>query len=238
MQTVIALTDNNKIFSELFYYSTLYGYRFAITGSAEEALALFAQYRPAMLVADCSDKEQHFLKFARQLSPGLAVIAICDGGADEDVVVEAYKNGADSVLRLQCGSREFYYRLTNLIRLLNLGTGQDKVQVITLGGLKIYPQNNQVMLGGEFIPLTGTEFKLLLLFVQRINRLVTLDELHRLMYETEELQYTSRALSVHISKLRHKLKLADIPELELKNIHGKGYRLIYTGSSRNGENYE
>ena len=215
MNNVIALTNDSKIFSDLFYYSTLYGYRFKITGSTEEALAYFVQQRTSLFVVDCSDTEQRFLKFARQLAPGLAVMAICGGGVDEEPAIQAFKNGADSVLRLPCGSREFYYRLRNFLRLLNLNTGQESVQFITLGPLKIYPQNNQVILGDDFVPLTSTEFKLLM--------------------ETDELQYTSRVLGVHISKLRRKLKLADIEELDLKNIHGKGYCLTYTGGSRNGD---
>ena len=235
MQSIIALTNDNKTFTDLFYYCTLYGYRFKITGSTEEALAYFAQHRTSLFVVDCSDTEQRFLKFARQLAPGLAVMAICGGGVDEEPAIQAFKNGADSVLRLPCGSREFYYRLRNFLRLLNLNTGQESVQFITLGPLKIYPQNNQVILGEDFVPLTSTEFKLLMLFINKLNQQVSLEELYRLMYETDELQYTSRVLGVHISKLRRKLKLPDIEELDLKNIHGKGYCLTYTGGSRNGD---
>lgn len=235
MNNVIALTNDSKTFGDLFYYSTLYGYRFKITGSTEEALAYFVQQRTSLFVVDCSDTEQRFLKFARQLAPGLAVMAICGEGVDEEPAIQAFKNGADSVLRLPCGSCEFYYRLRNFLRLLNLNTGQESVQFITLGPLKIYPQNNQVILGDDFVPLTSTEFKLLMLFINKLNQQVSLEELYRLMYETDDLQYTSRVLGVHISKLRRKLKLADIEELDLKNIHGKGYCLTYTGGSRNGD---
>ncbi len=236
MNNVIALTNDSKIFSDLFYYSTLYGYRFKITGSTEEALAYFVQQRTSLFVVDCSDTEQRFLKFARQLAPGLAVMAICGGGVDEEPAIQAFKNGADSVLRLPCGSREFYYRLRNFLRLLNLNTGQESVQFITLGPLKIYPQNNQVILGDDFVPLTSTEFKLLMLFINKLNQIIASEELYLRMYETDELQYTSRVLGVHISKLRHKLRLNDLPYLQLANIHGKGYSLKYTPETENRNN--
>lgn len=235
MKNVIALTNDNKIFSDLFYYSTLYGYRFKITGSTEEALAYFALHRTFLFVVDCHDTGQEFLKFTRRLSPAAAIIAVSSQD-DEEIAVQAFKNGADVFWRLPCSSREFYYRLQNFIRLLNLNTGKDKVQSITLGKLKIYPQNNQVMLGDEFIPLTVTEFKLLLLFVSRLNQIVPNEELYSLMYETEALQYTSRVIGVHISKLRRKLKLSEQPELDLKTIHGKGYSLKYTPETENRNN--
>lgn len=145
MKNVIALTNDNKIFSDLFYYSTLYGYHFKITVSIEEALAYFAQHRTSLFVVDCNDTGQEYLKFARRLSPAASIIAV-SSQADEEIAVQAFKNGADGFLRLPCSSREFYYRLQNFIRLLNLNTGKDKVQSITLGNIKIYPQNNQVML--------------------------------------------------------------------------------------------
>lgn len=139
-------------------------------------------------------------------------------------------------MRLPCGSREFYYRLVNFIRMLNLDTGMEKIQIITLGKLKIYPQNNQAMLDGEFIPLTATEFKLLILLVNKLNTTVTLEELYLALYDTENMQYTSRVVSVHISKLRHKLRLNDLPYLQLANIHGKGYSLKYTPETENRNN--
>lgn len=236
MQSIIALTNDNKTFTDLFYYCTLYGYRFKITGSTEEALAYFAQHRSSVFIVECSDMEQNFLKFARHLSPSLSVMAICDVGVDEEVAVLAFKNGADSVLRLPCGNREFYYRLRNFLRLLNLNTGQESVQFITLWPLKIYPQNNQVMFGDEFVPLTSTEFKLLMLFINKLNQIIASEELYLRMYETDELQYTSRVLGVHISKLRHKLRLNDLPYLQLANIHGKGYSLKYTPETENRNN--
>lgn len=97
MQSIIALTNDNKTFTNLFYYCTLYGYRFKITGSTEEALAYFAQHRSSVFIVECSDMEQNFLKFARHLSLSLSVMAICNGGVDEEVAVLAFKNGADSV---------------------------------------------------------------------------------------------------------------------------------------------
>lgn len=120
--------------------------------------------------------------------------------------------------------------------MLNLDTGMEKIQIITLGKLKIYPQNNQAMLDGEFIPLTATEFKLLILLVNKLNTTVTLEELYLALYDTENMQYTSRVVSVHISKLRHKLRLNDFPYLQLANIHGKGYSLKYTPETENRNN--
>ena len=177
MQTIIAIADNKEIFDNLFTYSILCGLRFKITCSSEEALNFFMENRTPLFIVECSDTNIGPLKFIKRLAPACAVFAVSKS-ADEEVAISALKNGAAQFLRLPCGSREFYYRLVNFIRMLNLDTGMEKIQIITLGKLKIYPQNNQAMLDGEFIPLTATEFKLLILLVNKLNTIVTLEELY------------------------------------------------------------
>ena len=174
MQTIIAIADNKEIFDNLFTYSILCGLRFKITCSSEEALNFFMENRTPLFIVECSDTNIGSLKFIKRLAPACAVFAVSKS-ADEEVAISALKNGAAQFLRLPCGSREFYYRLVNFIRMLNLDTGMEKIQIITLGKLKIYPQNNQAMLDGEFIPLTATEFKLLILLVNKLNTTVTLE---------------------------------------------------------------
>ena len=140
MQTIIAIADNKEIFDNLFTYSILCGLRFKITCSSEEALNFFMENRTPLFIVECSDTNIGPLKFIKRLAPACAVFAVSKS-ADEEVAISALKNGAAQFLRLPCGSREFYYRLVNFIRMLNLDTGMEKIQIITLGKLKIYPQN-------------------------------------------------------------------------------------------------
>lgn len=234
MQNIIALVRNKKIFAQLCGYSALYGFNFKITASTADVMAYYMEEKPQVFIAECRADDLAYLKFLRRLAPSVGILAISQDAGEESAVA-AFKNGAGYFLHLPCGSREFHYQLVNFIKLLNLNIGREQLHIIRLGRLKIYLQNNQVMLDNDFIPLTSTEFKLLTLFINNLNRTVSPEELYRLMYETEDLQYTSRVLAMHISKLRRKLKLNEMPDLKLATIHGKGYCLKYSGSNRNGE---
>ena len=96
-----------------------------------------------------------------------------------------------------------------------------------LGDLQIFLHNNQVMLKGELLPLTATEFKLLLVFAHNLNQIVTVDKLYQEVYPQSEIKYTSRALNMHISNLRRMLQLVEFAPLRLETRRGKGFGLFY-----------
>lgn len=102
-----------------------------------------------------------------------------------------------------------------------------------LGDLQIFLHNNQVMLKGELLPLTATEFKLLLVFAHNLNQIVTVDKLYQEVYPQSEIKYTSRALNMHISNLRHKLQLEEFAPLRLETRRGKGFGLFYNQPTAN-----
>ena len=83
------------------------------------------------------------------------------------------------------------------------------------------------MLKGKLVPLTATEFKLLLVFAHNLNKIITIDKLYQDIYPNSEIKYTSRALNMHISNLRHKLHLEEFSPLRLETRRGKGFGMFY-----------
>ena len=127
---------------------------------------------------------------------------------------------------IECGSVELYYQIKNFLRLTKQAN-QNNSKIMHLGDVQIYLHNNQVMLKGELLPLTATEFKLLLVFANNLNQIVTIDKLYQEVYPRSEVKYTSRALNMHISNLRHKLQLEEFAPLRLETRRGKGFGMFY-----------
>ena len=134
--------------------------------------------------------------------------------------------GADYLVHLPCGSVELYYQIKNFLRLTTQAK-KNNSKIMHLGDLQIFLHNNQVMLKGELVPLTATEYKLLLVFANNLNQIVTIDKLYQEVYPRSEIKYTSRALNMHISNLRHKLKLEEFATLRLETRRGKGFGMFY-----------
>ena len=224
MFTVLVFSKKPNLLQNLFVYSELFGLKFCITNSQESLLTDFVRYKPKLFIYECTNLQQNSLKFMHKLQTDIPIFAISNS-LKEGVAIQAFKNGAQYFLRLPCGSMEFYYHLTNFIKLTNLSAQYYAQQILSIGNLKIYLQNHQVIQDNEFIPLTNTEYKLLMLLVNKLNDTVSTNELYKAMYSSEELKYTSRVLQMHISKLRKKLKINEASPLKLKTIHGTGYCL-------------
>jgi len=100
---------------------------------------------------------------------------------------------------------------------------------MTLGPLTIYPGRYQISVGDNWIPLTPTEFDLLLYLAAHRGRVVPCFELVREVrgYTVDETE-AREVIRPHISNLRRKLeKAGQNPDLII-NVRGIGYRLTET----------
>ena len=223
MVKILIFSQRASQLEPLLNYSRLFSIDFLVAKSQEEVLSGFVRQQPQLLIAHTNGPHLQKLRFLHQLAPALPLLLFTERQL-EDTTIAAFDAGADYILTQPCTAKELYYHLRNLLRLSQLRQ-QNFEHIMTIGNLKIFLRSNQVMLGDEFIPLTTMEYKLLMLFTNNINRTVSIDELYRQLYASEELKYTSRALQMHVSNLRRKLGLGGLSQLRLETVHKEGYCL-------------
>ncbi len=79
------------------------------------------------------------------------------------------------------------------------------------------------MRGDSLIALTASEFKILKLFVQNAERVISRDELiHLLGYQN----HPSRTIDNHILKLRHKLERDPANPVHIRTVRGAGIKFV------------
>lgn len=129
--------------------------------------------------------------------------------------------GADDYLVKPFSTRELVLRIRAILRRVKgEGKSEEEAEKIQAGPLLIDPLGHQVLLDGELIELTATEFRLLLTLVQRRGRVQTREELLRVVWDYEYSGY-ERTVDTHIRRLREKLGSAS--EL-VETLRGVGYR--------------
>ncbi len=220
---------------QLLSYSSLFELQFHISKSRSQALSSFTHYKPQYFVVECNNITAQELHFVRSLSPDIPTLVLTRQD-NEPAAVKALQDGADYLLHYPCGSIEFYHQLNNFIRLTTKRAVPES-RLLHIGELTIFLNNNQVMLRDEFLPLTTTEYKLLIVLANNLNQIVSTEKLYNELYSNSELKYTSRALNMHISNLRHKLHIEEFALLRLETVRGKGYALYYStedGGMKNG----
>ena len=225
MTKILVYTPAPRELEQLLTYSTLFDLEFQFCSTQPQALAAYASFKPHCFLVQCEQPTVDELKLVKKLSPILPVFAVTNS-TNERVGLRLLDGGADYLVHLPCGSVELYDQIKNFLRLTTQAK-QNNSKIMHLGDLQIFLHNNQVRLRGELLPLTATEFKLLLVFAHNLNQIVTIDKLYQEIYPKSELKYTSRALNMHISNLRHKLQLEEFSPLRLETRRGKGFGLFY-----------
>ena len=212
-------------YNQIFSYSKRCGINFFIAVTNEEIRTNFADCKPALFIVECYDICQTEIIFLKKLSPDTPIIGLCTE-KNEDIAVNAYKNGAINVIHLPFGKREFYYYLLAVLNWLEDKKTNADTQTMGIGDLKISLRNCKVMRNGSLVPLTNTEYKILLLLADNLNDVVSINELYAALWSTSTLKETSRTLQMHISNLRRKLCFNQHSFLNIVTVHRKGYSLI------------
>ena len=94
--------------------------------------------------------------------------------------------------------------------------------VFTLGQALFDAKNRKLLINGKTINLTGTETRLLLIFVTSPNETIERSRLQKEIWEDEGV-IVGRSLDMFISKLRKKLEFD--PNIKIAVIRGIGYKL-------------
>lgn len=101
-------------------------------------------------------------------------------------------------------------------------SGSQNTDILTLGSMLFDANKRQLTVNGNIIDLTGTETRLLHIFVKSPNEIIERSRLQKDIWEDEGV-IVGRSLDMFISKLRK--KLAPDPNIHIVVVRGKGYKL-------------
>ena len=92
-----------------------------------------------------------------------------------------------------------------------------------IGEITIEKASHDVYVAGEKIDLTATEYKLLILFTERIGRVQSREQLLRDVWEYES-DIDTRTVDTHVQRLRTKLLTSSD---HILTVRGFGYKFYY-----------
>ncbi|MDO4691739.1 MAG: response regulator transcription factor [Porphyromonadaceae bacterium] len=170
-------------------------------------------------------------KEIRSVNKSMPVIFLTAMGMRENIL-EGFHAGADDYITKPFNMEELVLRIEALLRRAgNLSRDINEPQeTYQLGKYSFNTTTQQLSLGEHVIRLTTKESELLTLLCQFANK--TLERSHALreiwgITETQvdpEHAFSQRSMDVYVTKLRRMLDLD--PTIEIKNVHGKGYKLV------------
>jgi two-component system phosphate regulon response regulator PhoB len=194
---------------------------------AEDGVAAVQQARdalPALIVLDLMLPEMSGLEVCKVLKKdaqtALIPVIMLTAKAEEVDRIVGLELGADDYITKPFSPRELILRVKSVLRRANAaGEPSDR---LTLGDIHVDRSRYEVMVKGQAIEFTATEFKLLALLMERRGRVQSRDVLLNDVWGYESVIDT-RTVDTHIRRLREKLgQTADC----IETIRGFGYRMV------------
>lgn len=190
------------------------------SGNDGEELAYVEDFDAILLDLNLPDKDGiDILQFLRKENVLTPIIIVT---ARDEVKQRALglDYGADDYITKPFDFIELVARLHAVMR---RAQGRANASVV-IGDLHITPQQKQVTVKGESIPLSVKEYEIIEYLAINQGKIVSNEELALQLYG-EDFDPFSSVLRVHIANVRKKLKKADLTEEVLQTIKGRGYKL-------------
>ena len=157
----------------------------------------------------------------RQQNAEMPIIFLTAKVLKEDIL-EGFKIGADDYITKPFSMEELVLRIEAILRRVK-GKKSRENTVYHIGRFTFDTQKQLLTIGEKQTKLTTKENELLALLCAHSNEILQRDYALKTIW-IDDNYFNARSMDVYITKLRKHLK--DDPQIEIINIHGKGYKLI------------
>jgi two-component system OmpR family response regulator len=236
-ETILLVDDDREIRQLLSAYLTQAGYVVSTAANAAEMFAHLATTVPSLIVLDVMMPGQDGVAALRQIrqTPSMSRVPVMMLTALGEPVERSrgLEIGADDYLGKPFLPRELLARVKAVLRRAGGGFEVGAVSVTAdARRLRYFADwcvdiDRQQLLGadGNEVVLTGAEYRLLVAFTERPQRVLSRDTLLELTH-TENVDSFDRSIDVLVSRLRNKMgDTARTPRL-IRTVRGGGYMFL------------
>ena len=223
MNSKILIVDDEKNIAELIrLYLEKEGYKTVCAYDGNEALSLFNQHNPSMVILDI-------------MLPGMDGWQVCKeirkNSETPIIMLTAKSDTFDKVLGLELGADDYITKpfeakelLARVKAVLRRSESQDSApkKEVSYENISINIENYELRLSGQQVEAPPKEIELLYFLASNPNRVYTREQL---LEEVWGFDYfgDSRTVDVHIKRLREKLEGIE-SGWHLKTVWGVGYK--------------
>ncbi len=227
---ILVVDDDSEIRSLLGEYLQKNGYRVTVVADGREMwAALDGGARVDIVVLDLMLPGEDGLTLCRNLRARseLPVIMLTARGEETDRIV-GLEMGADDYLAKPFNPRELLARIKSVLRRARSLPGNlqpESARSLRFAGWTLdLAARNLLSPDGVLVALSGTEYKLLRIFLAHPNRVLSRDQLIDLMLSRDASPF-DRSIDVQVSRLRHRLGENPKEPVIIKTVRGEGYVL-------------
>ena len=225
-QRILIVDDDANIAELISLYLMKECYETMIVGDGEEALRVFPEFKPNLVLLDLMLPGMDGFEICRQIRDNKNTPIIMVSAKKDDIdKIRGLGLGADDYMTKPFSPSELVARVkAHLARYERLiGSNVEENKVIEIRGLKIDTTARRVWVGGEERSFTTKEFDLLTFLASHPNHVYTKEELFREIWDMESIGDIA-TVTVHIKKIREKIEYDTSHPQYIETIWGVGYR--------------
>jgi two-component system OmpR family response regulator len=224
---VLVVDDDAELRSLLSEYLGRNGFRVSVARDGREMRQLLDSASPDIVVLDVMLPGEDGLALCRDLRAhsNLPVIMLTARGEELDRII-GIEMGADDYLSKPFNPRELLARMKGILRRTrSLPPARAESHRLRFAGWTLdLAARHLIAADGVVVPLSGTEFRLLQIFVSHPNRVLDRNQLMDLALGREATPF-DRAIDVQVSRLRQRLRDDAREPRIIKTVRNGGYVL-------------
>jgi len=226
---ILLAEDDVNLGSLLEQYLLAKQYRADLYSDGDKAYQGFLKNEYELCILDVMMPKKDGFSLAadiRSINNSIPIIFLTAKSLKTDVL-EGFKIGADDYITKPFNMEELLLRIEAVLRRTS-NSQSGTIQTIFQLGKYTFDSNKQHLeLGDKFTKLTTKESDLLKLLCNNANKILERNFALKTIWQDDN-YFNARSMDVYITKLRKHLK--EEPSIEILNVHGKGYKLIYTNN--------
>lgn len=223
MNRILLLEDDLSIISGLSFALKKQGFEIEIARTIKEAGEYWRKSRYNLLILDVSLPDGSGFDFCQTVRKESEVPIIFLTASDEEMnIIMGLDIGGDDYITKPFKLGVLLSRVNALLRRTK-GIKKNDTELVS-NGIKIHLLQSQVYKNGEQMELTAGEYKLLCLFIQNPNIVLTKEQILERLWDCDANFIDNSTLTVYIRRLRMKVeKNPSEPEMIL-TVRGMGYK--------------
>lgn len=224
-QQVLVVEDEPPILDSLCFHLEKERYQVLAAADGEEALRLFRQHKPDLVILDLMLPRLSGLEVCRLVRAESPVpILMLTARAEEMDKVAGLDLGADDYVVKPFGMREVLARVRALLRRTG-ATVRPEDQFLEVGDVCVDVDRHEVRVAGRQVELSPKEFDLLYALASRARRVLNREALLDTVWG-EDFYGDPRTVDVHIRWLREKIEPDPSAPTYLQTVRGVGYKFV------------
>ena len=226
---VLMVDDEERMRKLVKDFLTIKGYRVLEAGDGEEAIDIFFKEKDiSLVILDVMMPKMDGLSATMKIRESKNIpIIILSAKTEESDKILGLSMGADDYISKPFRPDELVARVkSQLRRYMQFGgmnaAESNKEQIIN-GGLILDMKGKRMMVDGEPVKLTATEYKIVSLLMNNLGRVFSADEIYERVWN--ERAINTDTIMVHVRNIREKIEINPREPKYLKVVWGVGYKI-------------